>query len=188
MGASDYTDGGGWAKLDGTAVDELSAIISTFSPKYIEKHTRMLLALYQSMSASGVITMGYRTLAERAGVTKRAAETFVKKLEDSGDLVIIGEKVNNGGRYVARRFSWMGGVTLEGDTPTRKQGGLRDTPTRKQGGLRDTSELLKSSQRAGGSATAAPTPNDSESFPPKPQEISNPLFKQRADLFLEGGE
>ena len=166
MAARDYTDGGGWAKLDATAVNELAAIISTFSPKYIEKHTRMLLALYQSMGASGVITMGYRTLAERAGVTKRAAETFVKKLEDSGDLVIIGETVNDGGRYVARRFSWMGGVTLEGDTPTRKQGGLRDTPTRKQGGLRDTSELLRSSQKGGGSATAAPPPIGTEIFDP----------------------
>ena len=155
MAARDYTDGGGWAKLDATAVNELAAIISTFSPKYIEKHTRMLLALYQSMGASGVITMGYRTLAERAGVTKRAAETFVKKLEDSGDLVIIGETVNDGGRYVARRFSWMGGVTLEGDTPTRKQGGLRDT-----------SELLRSSQKGGGSATAAPPPIGTEIFDP----------------------
>ncbi|HCG61325.1 MAG TPA: hypothetical protein DEV22_02765, partial [Collinsella sp.] len=119
--AADYTDGGGWAKLDATSADELAAIISTFTPRYLEKHTRILLMLFQSMNSDGTISVGYRTLAERAGVTKKAVERFVKKLEDSGDLVVVGERKNSSGRFTVRRFAWMGGVPLEGDTLSPKR-------------------------------------------------------------------
>ena len=186
MGA-DYTDGGGWAKLDATAAFELAAIAGTFSPRSLEKQVRMLLVLYQSMSADGTISMGCRTLAERADVTKWSAERFIKKLEDNGDLVIVGEKTNSGGRYTVRRFAWLGGVSVDRDTPVSKTRQFRDTPVSKTRQFRDTSELLRSSQRAGGSATAAPTPKYSENCPP--QEIDLPFFKQRPDLFTtEGGE
>lgn len=186
--AADYTDGGGWAKLDTTAAFNLAAIAGTFSPRSFEKQVRMLLILYRSMSADGSISMGYRTLAERADVTKQSAERFIKKLEDEGDLVIVGERTNSGGRYTVRRFSWMGGVSVERDTPVSKTRHFRDTPVPKTRHFRDTSELIRSSKRAGGSATAAPTPNDSEDYPPKPQEIDLPFFTQRADLFMKGGE
>ena len=165
--AADYTDGGGWAKLDATAAFKLAEIAGTFSPRSFEKQVRMLLILYQSMSADGTISMGYRTLAERAGVSRRTAELFMRKLEDGGDLVVVGERVNDGGRYTVRRFTWMGGDTLERvtpDTQTRQKRVTPDTQTRQK---RVTSELLRSSQKGGVSANAATPPEDrSETTPP----------------------
>ena|GEM_PF-6431798 len=167
--AADYTDGGGWAKLDATAVDELAAIIGGFSPRYLEKQARMLLTLYQSMSADGTISMGYRTLAERADVSKSAAQRFVKKLEDTGDLVVVGERVNDGGRYTVRRFAWMGGDPLNRVTPDPRKPEKRVTPDPRKPEKRVTSELLRSSQKGGVSANAAPPPeNRSETTPPLP--------------------
>ena len=169
--AGDYTDGGGWAKLDQTAVYELSAIASTFSPRFMEKQFRMLLTIYRSMDADGLISMGYRTLAERAGVTKQSAERFVHKLEESGDLEIVEEKKNKGGRYTIRRFPWRGGVSVN-----------RDTPVSRERQKRDTSELLRSSQM-GCVGTNVPTPprygtENNNSAPP----MDNPPWRIRSDL------
>ena len=149
--AADYTDGGGWAKLDRTAVEELSAIAATFTPRYLEKQFKMLLTLYQSMSADGTISMGYRTLAERACVAKSAAQRFMARLEKSGDLVIVGERTNGGGRYTVRRFRWMGGDPLD-----------RVTPDPLDPRFRVTSELPRSSQTGGGTAYAVPPTEESE--------------------------
>lgn len=177
MAARDYTDGGGWAKLDQTACAQLARIIARFPPKYSEKYTLMLLTLYRSMTNDGVISIGYRTLAERAGVTRQSAERFVTKLESDGELVKVGEVSNNGGRYTMRRFEWMEGDSVNRVTPDSKSRRNRVTPDSKSPGKSSHIRTSKKfSEGGGGSATAAPPPTFSEDY------HASPLLKIRTDM------
>lgn len=191
MGASDYTDGGGWAKLDATAAAELTDIIKTFPPSKIEKYTLMLLTLFASTNRSGAVTMGFRTLAERCGVHEQSARRFLAKLENDGVLVSAGQKVTATGKYIERAWFWLveGGVSNDRHTHVSKSPAKSTRGVSKSPGFSTHIRYQKYQIDGGGSATAAPPPNQVQNdCPPKPQEISNPLFKQRADLFLEGGE
>ena len=88
----DYTDGGGWAKLDKTAAVHLGEIIATFPKAKAEKYTTMLLILYTQMGNNGVITTGRRTLAKLAGVGEHIARYFLLKLAHDGAIIALGEE------------------------------------------------------------------------------------------------
>lgn len=205
MGA-DYTDGGGWAKLDGTAAVHLSRCIDGFTTRTKSVYTMLLLMLFSCTGRDGTVNVGIRTLAERAGVSVKQARGFMEHLEDTGVLVELGKKPQDRrSPYVTRSWFWLldGGVPQKGHrgvpgVPSFNSGNERqkgtgcarhNSSTSGNGNLKGTYQIIINNQiDGGGSATAAPPPNESEINPPKPQEISNPLLKQRADLFLEGGE
>lgn len=164
--AADYTDGGGWAKIDQTACDHLADIVATFSPAYMAAHTRMLLTLYRSIGNDGTIAIGYRKLAERSGVTERAAYKFIEKMEQRGILVRVGERKTPAGDYTVRRFAWMEGATQEGSTPATQKAPSGKHPRYLKGGVwvahKNSSEF---SEGGGGSATAMPPPQDVTDVP-----------------------
>lgn len=184
MAASDYTDGGGWAKLDQAACDRIAEIVATFSPAYMATHTRMLLTLYRSLDKDGTITIGYRKLAERAGVTERAAYKFIEKMEKGGVLVRVGERKTPAGDYTVRRFYWMEGATQEGSTPATQKAPSGKHPRYLNRGVwvahQSSTEL---SEGACGSATAAPpTPDDGTEHSPRRPSITDAMpWEHRRD-------
>lgn len=105
--ADSYTRGG-WAKLDRDGSVHLAEIIATFSKAKLMQDSKMLLLLYASMGKGGAITIGHRQLAEAAGVSDRTAYRFMKKLEDDGMLIRVGDgKGQSGGKYMKRAFWWI---------------------------------------------------------------------------------
>lgn len=105
--ADSYTRGG-WAKLDRDGSVHLAEIIATFPKAKLMQDSKMLLLLYASMGKGGTITIGHRQLAEAAGVSDRAAYRFMKKLEDDGMLIRVGDsKGQSGGKYMKRAFWWI---------------------------------------------------------------------------------
>lgn len=106
MAAEDF---GGWAKLTCQDAAEIATIVARFSPRTVEERTRMLLVLFASQSREGTVNIGYRTLAERAGVTVGKAKRFMEWLKRDGALVDIEKKKNRGGEFTVRRFDWVKG-------------------------------------------------------------------------------
>lgn len=102
----DYTDGGGWSKLDGSACAGLARISAGFPRSKAEQWTLVLLTIYRSLDRAGEVTAGYRTIAERAGVPVSVARGVVERLEASGDLVRLGRAPHGRLRMA---FSWMCG-------------------------------------------------------------------------------
>ena len=180
--AADYTDGGGWAKLDQAAAFGLARAASSFPTSKLEKYTRMLLVLYSGTGRDGCVTMGRRTLAERAGVSEDTARSFIDRLEDRGVLIPAGEKVTQNGTYTLRRWEWLvgeggglkppgGGCTpkrLPGETRTKIPGG-GCTPNNlpaKTNTQTPHNRCQKQMLGAGGSAAAAPPPENIQMFGP----------------------
>ena len=122
MAAEDF---GGWAKLTCQDAAEIATIVARFSPRTVEERTRMLLVLFASQSRGGTVDVGYRTLAERAGVTVGKAKRFMARLKDEGILVDVGTVKNRVGEFTVRRFDWVEGggsekrPTLGSKTPMK---------------------------------------------------------------------
>lgn len=158
--AADYTDGGGWAKIDTTAAFGLSRAVAMFPQSKREKYTRMLLVLYSSTGRDGCVTMGRRTLAERADVSEDSARSFIAMLEKNGILVPAGKKATPNGNYSLRRWEWL--VDDGGGFKPPVGGGFRPGETPGGGGFRlgktPHNRCQKQMLGAGGSAAAAPPP------------------------------
>ena len=167
--AADYTDGGGWAKLDQTAAQELASVISTFTKRTVAKYTLLLLTLYRSMDADGRITAGYESMSKMTGIPIRTVRRFIEDMESQGVLVRIGSyKRKGGGSFIVRRFSW-----IECDRmPQKWHTGMPQNPGKVAGryatnqgktGIQQNSTEF--SEGGGGSATAMPPPQDVTDVP-----------------------
>lgn len=161
--AADYTDGGGWAKIDTTAALELADVIALFPPKGAKRYTRMLLVLYASTSKSGTVSMGYRTLAERAGVPEMSARHFLAWMEKNGVLIPDGSKKTRAGQFAVRRWPWIreGGESINRRTPASVSQSESTHPRVYFPERIDAHQIYQSkSEGGGGSATAMPPPQD----------------------------
>ena len=103
---NDYTDGRGWAKLDQAACNELASVIASLGARKFEEHCRIVLTLYRLIGKNGTIGrgVGYRTIANAAGVSEHAARLMVERLEK--DEILIRTKSG-------RRFYWHCGSVVE---------------------------------------------------------------------------
>ena len=161
--AVDYTDGGGWAKLDNTAALEMADVMASFPPKSAKRYARMLLVLYASTSKNGTVTTGYRTLAERAGVPESAAYRFIAWLDKNGVLINDGTRKAKTGQFTVRRWSWLDkeGASVNRSTPAsfpqRESKHPRFVSAGRIEAHQSSTEL---SEGGGGSATAMPPPQD----------------------------
>ena len=106
--AEDYTDGGGWAKLDATAVEHIADIFAELKIASNRDHVRLILTMYRLMNRDGVIPCGYRVIAEHAGVDRGVARRLIAKLVERGHLARLDR--NNG--YC---FSWIVNQLMEND-------------------------------------------------------------------------
>lgn len=165
--AADYTDGGGWAKLDQTAADGLATVAETFPAAKRGKYFRMLLTLYSATGRDGCVTIGRRTLAERAGVHEESARRFLAKLENDGFLVPAGERVTQHGTFPMRRWEWLvdGGGSKNRPTPGSKSPG-KSTEGGSKSPRKSTHIRCHKQMIAGGSAAAAPPPENIQMFGP----------------------
>ena len=103
MNAADYTDGGGWAKLDQRSADMLAEAVGLFRKKELVERTRMLLTLFRCIANDGTFAVSEQDLADRAGTTKDKASGLFDALEKAG-IVIRVNKLKD--KTIVRRFSW----------------------------------------------------------------------------------
>lgn len=181
MAARDYTDGRGWAKLDLDSAIRLAEYAERFSNRTRGAYTKMLLVLYASMSGNGTVSVGYRTLAERAGTSEKQAWAFLKMLEDDGFLVTVGEKSQPSGKYTLRTWFWLvdEGAPKKGSTSATKahrstceNGNQKGAPcyhtnssTCENDNQKGAYQINRVNQIGGrGSATASPPPDESEDY------------------------
>lgn len=167
--AADYTDGGGWAKLDTTAALELADVIAAFPPNATQRYTRMLLVLYASTAKDGTVSTGYRTLAEKAGVTVMAARHFIAWMDSHKVLVSEGAKKTRAGQFTVRRWAWVkeGGCVYHPTHPVSLSQRNSTHPRVVSPGQIDTYQSsTELSEGACGSAAAAPPPENIQMFGP----------------------
>lgn len=170
MAANDYTDGGGWAKLDQTAALELADVIASFPPKGAQRYTRMLLALYASTAKDGTVSMGFRTLAERAGVPEMSARHFFAWMDKHGVLVSEGAKRTKSGQFTVRRWAWIedGGVSINRHTPVSVSQSESTHPRVYSPERIDTHQIYQSKSEGGSaSATAMADPQPATDDAPR---------------------
>ena len=122
MSTADYTDGGGWAKLDQRSARRLSEILVSFNDARTRATwTRMLLALYASIGQSGRTSLGAKRLSKLSDTTEKQAERFLAAMESQGFIEPVGEIEN--GKYHHRKFQWMAvGPAEEGPYPPTEVG------------------------------------------------------------------
>lgn len=120
---------GGWAKITCSDAAELARIVPLFSRRTLEERVRMLLVLFASQSRDGTVSIGYRTLAERAHVSEYKAQRFMSMLKDEGVLVDVREVKNRGGEYTVRAFDWvLHGAAEKCSTPAAENAGKVQHP------------------------------------------------------------
>ena len=166
MAESDF---GGWAKITCSDAAELARIVPLFSRRTLEERVRMLLVLFASQSRDGTVDVGYRTLAERAGVTVGKAQRFMAKLKDEGILVDIETVKNRAGEFTIRRFDWVEGDSENRITSDSKTPGKTEHPRFKKRGKSESHQSTQSTQKGvavdGLTPVAAPQdPNEDELF------------------------
>lgn len=134
MGAIDYTDGGGWSKLDQTGADELARVVGTFRNGERLERVRMLFTLYRCITPEGVVRVSYERLADLAGVSYPKARRFMGKLERDGVILPVEKTL---GEVPTYRFSWHsaenpGGI---GTPPDENTGRIGTPPDENPGGI-----------------------------------------------------
>ena len=145
MNAADYTDGGGWAKLDQRSADMLADVIAEFGEAKLKERTKMILTLYRHVTSRGTFKVGYDQLAKDAGVTFSKARGFFGYLQKNGVIVWRGKKPNEAAEY---SFSWATVKTPgENDTTSVKTPGENDTPGVKTPRENRTHKNSKNSRR-----------------------------------------
>lgn len=98
----DYTDGGGWSRLDATSARALADAAGATGRA--GARVRVALALFATLRPDGTTRVGERTLAKSAGVGYQEARGAVRALERSGAVVRVGGGAP--GAPVVRAFSW----------------------------------------------------------------------------------
>lgn len=179
---SDYAQGG-WAKLDCEAAKRLTSVLTTFQGKKFEEYSNMLLILYSSMNRDGSISIGYRTLAERAEVNEGQARYFIKKLEDSGILVNLGTVKNRNGGYTKRQFFWLSSQEKEGEQKNSLRGASKSHGKVAEGESKSSKKVAhirytEISDRDGGALDAAPPLRESNN-----NSVPNSEYTETDNLF-----
>lgn len=173
MSTADYTDGGGWAKLDQAGAEGLSEIIGTFSPRTRMLKTRMLLTLYASLDKSGQTSLSYRRLAKRTGASNGQAQRFIEELEQDGFLIRCGEVKSVAGEHSKRRFDWpypgWDRVNQKSDSPDISLTRESDSPCITSPGKSDSHQRVQSTQNG---ALCAPAGPGAAKTPPRPDQTA----------------
>lgn len=107
MSDVDYTDGGGWAKLDQTSADELTRIIGSFGGRSLVQRTHILLTMFSMIGRDGTISVGYDTIAKAAGVEVTAVRRLVSSLmeqDEDGEALMYDVGTDKKPRRI---FAWM---------------------------------------------------------------------------------
>lgn len=161
---SDFTDGGGWAKLDKTSADRLAELCIKETPRRI----RMLMQLFASIDGDGTTTIGSDVLAKRCGVGDSTAADYIASLVDDGTLIVDGERKTKSGVYTVRHFWWIEptavrvgdfseGVSGPDRTPVSGNRGENRTPVSGKGGGNRTHQRSQTSTE-GRSGRPSPDP------------------------------
>ena len=118
----DYTDGGGWARLDATSARALAETMSAFTGRTADKRRHMLLWCFSKLNSGKppYFRVGSRSIAKACGYTRKAARTFLDFMESEGYFVTV-EKGDEG-HFDKRTFWWFtdGTGPLEGPSPGPK--------------------------------------------------------------------
>lgn len=164
MSAADYTDGGGWAKLDQRSADMLAEAVGLFRKSERVERTRMLLTLFRCIASNGTFAVSEKDLAEKARTTVDKASGLFEALEKADVIVRTNSKLKDG--TIVRRFSWHNGENHgvstggNGENPGVSTGGS----SRKPGKSPDI-KRVQSTQKG---ALCAPTGSGSAKRPTRP--------------------
>lgn len=172
MSTADYTDGGGWAKLDQRSADMLAEAVGLFRKKELVERTRMLLTLFRCIANDGTFAVSEKDLAERAKTTIDKARRFFSALEKAG-LAIRTGRLKDG--TIIRRFSWH-----VGENPGKSAVGIGENPGKSadRGGRKPgKSAYIKRVQSTQKGALCAPAGPGTAKTPPRPdQTATNPAI------------
>lgn len=163
MSTADYTDGGGWAKLDQRSADMLAEAVGLFRKKELVERTRMLLTLFRCIANDGTFAVSEQDLADRAGTTKDKASGLFDALEKAG-IVIRVNKLKD--KTIVRRFSWHNSENPGVSTARNsKNPGKSTARCSKNPGKSTAIKRVQSTQKG---ALCAPTGSGSAKRPTRP--------------------
>lgn len=167
MSAADYTDGGGWAKLDQRSADMLAEAVGLFRKKELVERTRMLLTLFRCIASDGTFAVSEQDLADRAGTTKDKASGLFDALEKAG-IVIRVNKLKD--KTIVRRFSWHNGENHGISTARNsKNPGKSTARCSKNPGKSTAIKRVQSTQNG---ALCAPAGPGAAKTPPRPDQTA----------------
>lgn len=162
MNAADYTDGGGWAKLDQRSADMLAEAVGLFRKSERVERTRMLLTLFRCVASNGTFAVSEKDLAEKARTTVDKASRLFEALEKADVIVRTNSKLKDG--TIVRRFSWH-----NGENPGVSAGGNGENPGVSAGGSSrkpGKSAYIKRVQSTQNGGTLCPRGREGRQEPP----------------------